>query len=87
VRKCPARSPGEPPEAVAPAADEREEPMMELLNAVFTLHLAHEHHERERRDLEQHEADVLALRDALRERFAGPCPDTYATDHPWREAA
>jgi hypothetical protein len=67
--------------------------MVELLNAVFTLHLAHEHHERERdaheRSLhDRRERQLLVLREARRERFsAGPCPDTYAADHPWRDAA
>jgi hypothetical protein len=57
--------------------------MMELLNAVFTLHLAHEQHERDKQHLK-----VRDVRAAARHRFAAdPCPDTYAADHPWREAA
>jgi hypothetical protein len=55
--------------------------MIELVNAVFTLHLAHEQHARERDELAARRA---AARAALRDRV--PEPDTYEADHPWRAA-
>jgi hypothetical protein len=56
--------------------------MIELVNAVFTLHLAHEQHARER-------DEVAARREAARARLGArvPEPDTYDADHPWRGAA
>jgi hypothetical protein len=64
-----------------PSPNGRNEPMMEL-DAVFSVHLAHERHERERDELA---ARRVAARALLAAR--GPEPDTYAADHPWRDAA